>query len=428
MAINVVRSAGVFMGANMISVGIPFLLLPILTRVLAPHDYGLVAMFSVMLSIFVALTGLSLNGAISVRFHQLDSVTLSRYVGCCIAISVAIFLVLSAFGFFFGNWMAPFIGLPSRWLAIVLFLALCTNVINIRLALWQAGGHAVPYAVFQVLQAGTNAGLSLLLVLGFAMAGEGRVFGQGLAVVIFAIVALLSLVMSKVVTFPRHGEGHLADCLRFGVPLLPHALGALAISTADRFVITNILGVESAGIYMLGLQLGLMIGLVSDAFVKVYGPWLNSKLNSGADEASAEIVGVTYLAWIAFFVVSVLAYFFLNFAFSFFFGSGFLGAKELMIWFFLGQAFQGMYLSVAGFFFFTARTSLVSVATATSGGVSIVGSIIGCKFLGLEGAAISYFIAQVVAFCIAWGLSVRVCKMPWFEWGTIRGALARIRG
>lgn len=49
-------NAAIYLGANILNAGIPFLLLPILTRVLTPADYGIVAMFSVVVSILGAFT------------------------------------------------------------------------------------------------------------------------------------------------------------------------------------------------------------------------------------------------------------------------------------------------------------------------------------------------------------------------------------
>lgn len=47
-------NAAIYLGANILNAGIPFLLLPILTHVLTPADYGIVAMFSVVVSILGA--------------------------------------------------------------------------------------------------------------------------------------------------------------------------------------------------------------------------------------------------------------------------------------------------------------------------------------------------------------------------------------
>ena len=87
-------NAAIYLGANILNAGIPFLLLPILTRVLTPADYGTVAMFGIVLSVLGAFTGLSVHGAIGVRYFQLGKKELSEYVGTCVGI-LAVTLMLA---------------------------------------------------------------------------------------------------------------------------------------------------------------------------------------------------------------------------------------------------------------------------------------------------------------------------------------------
>src|SRR5690606_13004257 len=89
-AVNAARSllgpALIYAVSNGLAAGLPLLLLPILTRTLTPDEYGLVAMFSVVVTAFGALTGLSVHGAVSMRYFDRDSLDFPRYVGSCLAI------------------------------------------------------------------------------------------------------------------------------------------------------------------------------------------------------------------------------------------------------------------------------------------------------------------------------------------------------
>ena len=102
MSRKLLGKAGIFLFANIVNAAIPFLLLPILTRVLTPADYGVVAMFSIMVSIFGALTGLSVHGAIGVRYFELDRKALARYVADCVTIlcvsTLVVLLLVSVIG------------------------------------------------------------------------------------------------------------------------------------------------------------------------------------------------------------------------------------------------------------------------------------------------------------------------------------------
>jgi O-antigen/teichoic acid export membrane protein len=57
---------------NILNAVIPFLLLPFLTNSLGPEGYGIVAMFTIIVSFLIPITGLSVNSAITKQFYFLD--------------------------------------------------------------------------------------------------------------------------------------------------------------------------------------------------------------------------------------------------------------------------------------------------------------------------------------------------------------------
>lgn len=415
MNIRIFGKAGIFLSANVVNAGIPFLLLPFLTTALTPADYGVVAMFGVMVNLFGTLTGLSVHGAIGVRYFELEKSVLARYTGGCVVIlfisTAAVFSLVAMFG----RWLVGPTSLPYEWLLVAVLISGLQFLINIKLTLWRVRGAAAQYGVFQVSQGVANAGVSLIFIFGFLMAWEGRVLGQIIATSAFGILALLGLFINNELSRPKAGEGQVINALKFGVPLIPHAIGGLVMVVADRFIIASMLDVEAVGIYTLALQVGMMMGLVTDAFSKVYSPWLYAKLKESTDRARLEVVGVTYLSWLVFFVLAILALGFSELFFSAVIGGGFAPAKELIIWFFLGQTFKGMYLSVVGLFFFTSRTSYVSLATVSTGLFSVVITVALVKPFGLQGAAIAYVFSEGLLFLLTWLVSRRIYSLPWSE-------------
>ena len=56
---------------QLINKGIPFLLLPILTRYLTTNDYGMIATYNTFVGILAIFIGLSMPGAVGVNYFQL---------------------------------------------------------------------------------------------------------------------------------------------------------------------------------------------------------------------------------------------------------------------------------------------------------------------------------------------------------------------
>lgn len=415
MSRKLLGKAGIFLFANIVNAAIPFLLLPILTRVLTPADYGVVAMFSIMVSIFGALTGLSVHGAIGVRYFELDRKALARYVADCVTILCVSTLVVLLLVSVIGDRLVAITNVPYRWLLIAVVVSGLQFVINIKLTLWQVGQNAKSYGVFQVSQGLLNSTCSLLLIFMFYMAWEGRVWGQVVATAAFGLLALFALFRNQELNFHRGERTYYRDALNFGVPLIPHVIGGLAMVVADRFIVGSFLDLESVGIYTLALQFGMAMGLIADAFSKVYSPWLYRKLKESTPAARLEVVGVTYLSWLFFILLALAAHVFCSLFFLRIVGESFYKAQEILFWFFLGQTFKGMYLTVTGLFFFSSRTGRLSFITLSTGGVSILASLWFVERFGLEGAAIAYALSEFILFFFVWVFSRLIYPMPWLS-------------
>lgn len=420
---KLVGNAAIYLGANVLNAGIPFLLLPVLTRVLSPADYGTLAMFGVALSILGAFTGLSVHGAIGVRYFTLKQDELAEYVAACMAILAASTATLLVVVVVCGRWLADISGVPVDWLMVAVIVSGLQFLGNIRLSLWQVAGHAKKYATFQVSQSLLNATLSLLFILGLGLAWQGRVLGQAIAVGLFGVTALWLLRKDALLCFGAQLRLHGADALAFGIPLIPHVLGALVLATSGQFFVTNMIGIGATGIYVVAAQVGAVVGLIADAFVKSYAPWLYQQLKDQSPASKNLVVGVSYAVFLFFLALSALASVFVYAVFPLVVGQQFMAARALSVFFIFGNGFTGMYLAVAGFFFFTSKTRFVSVVSISSGVLSIGVMYVCGRAFGLEGIAFAFLASQVVMFLLAWAGANLVYPMPWLQ---LRPALAAV--
>lgn len=410
-------NASIYLGANILNAAIPFLLLPILTRVLTPAEYGTVAMFLVMVSIFSAFTGLSVHGAINVRYFQLSKEDLAEYVISCIGILVVSTSAVLAIVVLFGQWLVPVSGLPLDWLIVAVLVSGLQFLANIRLSLWQVAGKAWHYGGFQISRSLLDALLSLFLVLGLSMAWQGRVLGQSLTALLIGIIALVWLYKDQLLQRTNTWKTHSKDALRFGVPLIPHVVGGFLMVVVDRIIISNLLGKESVGIYMVAFQLGQVIGLLTESFNKAYAPWLFKTLSSEKKNKSSIVKG-TYAYFITIVLISTLYGFLLPFVIGIIVGEDFLPSAQLVIYIALGFALGGCYYMVVNYIFFVSKTEFLAVITLVSGSLNIPITYLLTLHMQLEGAAIAFLITHVISFLGSWLLSQRVYKMPWLSFSS----------
>lgn len=410
---RLVGRAGIYLGANVVNASIPFLLLPVLTRVLTPADYGTVAMFTVLVTVATSLTGLSTQSAVGVRYFQFSKDELAEYIGACVAVLVVSTACLLMIVVLLGEWLASLTGVPPAWQLVAVVVAAFQFLLSLRLSIWIAEGSASKYAAVQVGQSMANAGLSLAFLFIAGMAWEGRALGQSLAVAAAAIVALLWLGRDGLIRTPAQWRAPVSDALRFGVPLIPHTLGGMLFVAADRLVINQQLGLAQVGVYMIAVQTGQVLGLTTEAFNKSYAPWLMEQLAQPERMQRGQVVRSTYLYMAGLIVAAVALGAAAPWVLKVVVGRDFQAAGGVIILTALGFAFGGCYFMVANYVFYVGRTAALAGVVAASGVLNVCLLLTLVGPFGIQGAGVAFMVAQLVCFLATWVLAKRCVPMPW---------------
>ena len=421
------RSALIYMIANVANAAVPFLLLPILTRVLSPLDYGLVAMFGLTLNALNAIVGLNAGSAVTVRYFRLPPERLRVYVGNTLFILFGSTLMVLVGVIAIGQQASAVTQLPLPYLGWAILASVCQFMTALRLTLWQVSGKAKRYGMFQVVQSIVNAVGSLVLVLLLHLSWQGRIFAQTATGAIFATLAIASLIRARAISFSFNADD-LTDALRFGVPLIPHIGGALLIAAADRVLIAHMLSLADAGIYVVGAQIGLALSLLTDAFNRAYAPWMYSELAKGDPERDRAIVRGTYVYCGVVLLLALAIGAFAPIVVSFCVGPKFAAASSLVLFISLGYAFGGMYYMVTNYVFYTGKTGRLALVTLSAGVFNVCVTYLLIRQNGLVGAAQGFALSQLALFGGTWWLAQRSRPMPWLSPWAMKKTCGRVSG
>lgn len=411
---NLVSSTLIYTFTNALGAGIPFLMLPVLTRVLVPADYGRVAMFSVVVTVLGALTGLNVHGAVGIRYLARDKLDFPRYVATCLAIlgvstTVVIVMVLALLPL-----LERFTSLPGTWLLAAVVVSGGQFVIQLQLVIWQYAKSPWKYGAFKVGQSFLDAGLSLLLVLAFGLSWQGRAAGIGIATLVAAALALILMLRVGWARFPA-SSAYARDALLFGAPLVPHVIGGMLIAMIDRFLVSNVLNLASTGVYMVSVQIGSVFALATESFNRAYVPWLLESLDSSSVARERHIVRFTYVYFVAVSLVALLMGLLAPAALNFIVGEKYHAAGSLVVYMCLGFAFGGMYYMVAPYVFLRGRTASLAAITLTCGLLNVPLCYWLLKRNGVAGAAQAFMLAQAMLFAATWVLANKSRPMPWLN-------------
>lgn len=188
----------------------------------------------------------------------------------------------------------------------------------------------------------------------------------------------------------------------------------MLIAMADRFMITNLLGVGSTGVYMVAVQIGLGVYLLADACSRAISPWVIEVIKEQNARKNILIaryyyIYITFILFVAFFLGGTAPYFL-----SFLVGNAFQGAAPLIMTIAIGQAFGGMYLVVANVIFYKNKTLQLAAITISCGMLNALLSYFLLPVEGIQGAAHAYLAAQLVMFVATFALSQKLYPLPWF--------------
>jgi O-antigen/teichoic acid export membrane protein len=408
---RLLRPALIYAATNAVAAGVPLLMLPVLTRVLTPDEYGKAAMYSVVVSLLGAFVGVNVHSSISVRFFEPDRAGLSRYVSTCLAILVVTSVVIFALVGLTLPWLEGAAKIPGTWLLTAVFVAAATFVVQTQLVIWQSAIRPWAYGAMRLLQATLDGSGSLMFVLMLGLGWQGRAGGITAAALTCAVIAFALLRRGAWVRFEFDSQAA-HNALRFGIPLIPHVVGGMLIAMADRVMISNVLDTASTGVYMVALQIGAALGLATDSFNRAYAPWLLQALNQGSTR-DVTIVRFTYLYFVIVILVAVALGLGAPAVLGLLVGEQFREAAPIVFYVALGFAFGGMYYMVTNYVFFARRIARLAAVTITCGLLNVALCYWLLRRHGLVGAAQAYMLAQAALFLATWWLAQRSRPMPW---------------
>ncbi|ANP66406.1 oligosaccharide flippase family protein [Vibrio alginolyticus] len=412
---SLTKNSIIYLSANIATAAIPFLLLPVLTRALLPEEYGQVAMFQTLVAGLVAFVGLNTVGAANRKFYDhTNEKELAQYNGACIHILVISTIALLFICFLFSEPLSQFLSIPKSWLYVALIYSALSFVMNLRLGQWQIRSNAKKYGLMQLFYGVFNMVLSLIFVLYFEYGAQGRVDGQALAMISVAFVALISLFKEKLINVTLFRLTYIREALNFGLPLIPHFFGAFLLTTADRFVINQNLGLSQAGIYMVAVQISMAFNIIFNAINKAYVPWLFNILKENDSKKKKLVVKYTYIYFLFLLAFSPLPFVLGPWLMNLIAGEQYQEAGKVIGWLCLGQILGGMYLMVTNYIFFSKKTGKLSIVTLISGAINLLLLVYLVDIIGFVGAAIAFTVAKLFQFLFTWLLAYKAVDMPWF--------------
>jgi len=279
--------------------------------------------------------------------------------------------------------------------------------------------RAKPYGTYQILQMLTNASFGLVLIVGFGFNWEGQLMAQAVSSILFGFLSLLFVYRRGYLSFAFNAD-YIKDALKFGLPLIPHGLSGWFKTGVDRIFLTTFVGTSATGLYSIGYQLGMVIGILAVAFNQAYSPYLFSRLDHIGIEGKKALVKHTYIYFVVILFLATLLSTVAPWIIQTFLAKAYEEATVYIPWIAFSFAFTGMYFMVVNYIFYTKKTFTLAIVTFITGLIHVAISYFLIQENGSVGAAQATTLSSFIMFIGVWILSAKTYPMPWLGYVKIK--------
>lgn len=294
---STIYAAGLFLNR-----GLDFALLPLFTSILAPEEFGAVALGLTLLWFGKTLCGLGLVPAY-IRFapQHTKGETWTAF-GASTVTLVSLSFVLAAALYASVVPVAAIFGLSGHpdIVRLVAIITLLDALTFMPYALFRAERRPMQFMLHTTVTTVINVGCSIYLVLYKGMGPEGVFWAQVIASGCNAV--LVSLRMPSRLSL-NLDEKILTPLLRFGLPFVPAGVATVAMDMADRLILDKLMGAAAVGVYSAAYRFGMGMGLVVRAFQYAWAPYVLSQSSSAKKVIRQGMTGFCVIAgglWLAF--------------------------------------------------------------------------------------------------------------------------------
>jgi len=369
---------------------------PIYTRLLSVSDYGIVSVYTTMVTIMAILTGADLHAGIGRA--QIDfGDKYKEYLSSVLSLSLLLFASVFLIGYFFKGFFGRITGLPSKLFVFAMvggYLSFIFNYFNSHLL------FAQKYKTKSILNISKSLGQIILSIIFIMLLIEdkylGRVYGSLVISLIFAAPIFWIVLFKGKKLFYKEAWKY---ALVIGIPLIPHNLSHILLSQFDRMAINSIVGSAEAGLYSFAYNIGMIPLVFWGAFNSAWVPWFYKQLAKKRNDYVRKVAKIYAIGFLII-TISIMA---LGPELGLIMApSTYQAGIRIIPVIVSSYFFQFLYTIYVNFAFYQKKTFAISIGTIATGTINVVLNLLLIPIFGYEIAAWTTVVSYFFLFIFHW--------------------------
>ena len=395
---------------NLGNKAIPFLLLPIIIRLVSPTEYGIYALFLTTETLLMPLVSLNVHSALGRHFF-LDDIDLRAYVSTILIFLTIFVAVLCGITYILPDTWVAWTGLSSRLLTMAVFTAFGGSIALLVAVLFRSERKPLFYGVYIIVQSVLL--LSCVLLFSYwEPNAEMLIMGRSIAFAVF-LLGSLGIFWYKNLLSSLFSQLWLERILRFSLPTILFSVATFVFVSSDRFQIGYFMGKQAVGYYSAITQVAALISVLAASFNAAWLPWIFENLKKKETATNLFIVKLSYALMAGFIILGLVFALLLPFLSKYILTPDYQTYIYVGYPLILGFVLQGLYFVICPYLWFTEQTKYLGY-----GGIGIAILNITLNFFliphfGILGASLSNAASWATLFVYTFYQSQRVYPMPW---------------
>lgn len=376
-----VRASTWFLICSFLQKGISVITTPIFTRLLSTSEYGAFSVWNSWLGIITVFVSLNLFYGVYISGlvrYESDRKLFSASVISLNFVSCIAWTLIYTFG---RNTWNSLLKLSTAQMLSMMAMIWASSVFSFWSADQRVDFKYRALVAVTLLMSLAKPLVSILLIKMSADKVTARIVG-------LCAVEFLFCLPIFVITVKKNGTlintKYWKYALSFNIPLIPHYLSQVVLSSSDRILIGQMAGEDKAGIYNLAYSLALVMTMFNTALIQTLEPWIYKKIK---EEKPLEISKIAYISFIGIAGINIVLIYLAPEIVSLFAPKAYSEATNIIPPISMSVFFMYMYTFFAAFEFYYKKTKLISIATMAGALINLVGNYVFIKIYGYQAAA-----------------------------------------
>lgn len=375
---------------------IPFLLLPMFTRLFTKDEVGYYTLYQTLMIVIPPILTCDIDTSISINYFHYDKGKLSNLVYSSILYVVAIYVTAMLIGYFFRGPISDVMNFPYKEFAFIVTNALFLLILNILLCILRNENRILQYGLLSFSKTVITYSICLYLIFKCSYSWRGIIYGEFCAGIIISVICLILLIKKGYIR-TVFDKDLLKDSLKTGFPAALHNIGAWLSNSFNSMLVNVLIGIGATGRYGVGATYGMVVSFVHTSINKAYSPYVYGCLKKKQMPKVKSLINKLYMLIIGIFLLVTLIGLTLN---DFIFGASYTEVKQFIVPLVLASTIWGLYKIHVAFLFFYKRVWSITKITITTGLLNIPISYCLISKFGLIGAAYASVISSVITYIL----------------------------